>query len=215
MPKYAFYLFVKDLPELVVATNNLEVRLREQGRPIAADRLLRAFATLEEDLQALSIKAATKATDLLRESERSTRVRPDTQGLGGPRLEDSLEADPLVVLPGSVGVANEELLDRVVPWWITNEVGSSARLGDKLFGSFFGDGGDSQPPDASQFREHPLFAPGPAESGAGVGVIRNPIPARRFILDSLPAIEAEWRAGFSVVKRRFDEELKIVLGFPR
>lgn len=213
MSRYAFYLYVKDLPELIAATNALEVKLRREGRPVAADRLLKAFGVLDVELEELSIKAAAKATELLRDSERHTRVRPDTQGGGGPRLEDSLDADPLLVLPGSVGVANEDTLDGAVPWWITNEVGSSARLGGRLFGSFFG-GGDSQPPDSSQFRVHPLFEPGAPESGAGVGIITNPIPARRFILGALPGIEAEWKSSFEAIKRKFDAELNIVLGLP-
>lgn len=209
--QYAYYEFVRDLPELTAATNQLEIRLRRDGHKLAADVLLKAYAALIKDLERVSVVVAAAATELLKESERKTRVRPDSQGLGGPRLETSLIAEPveIAVLPGSVGVANETKLDREVPWWSTNEEGSSARVGGRIFGTFGGAGGAGAPPDASQFRQHPVFEPGRGPN-AGLGIIQRPIPARRFILKAIPEIDKVWHHEFRAARTRFDNELSRV-----
>lgn len=202
--RFAYYLYAEDLPELLVALNAEEAELRKYGHTALADRLLKAYGQLMADLEYLSLTVSGAGTLALKESERRTRVRPDTLGDGGPRLEDSLVCQPLQELPGSVGVADEELLDQRVPWWSTNEEGSTARVGGHIFGEFFSGGlGSSAAPDASQFRQHPLFQPG-VEQGAGPGVIRHPIPARRFIRDAIPEIEQAWMSGFKAAKARFD-----------
>lgn len=209
---FSYYEFVRDWPELIVAMDQLESRLRRKAAHAAADRLLKAVAVLNRELEELAIRAAVRATELLRESERKTRVRPDTQGAGGARLETSLVAEPVGqgVLPGSIGVADEDLLDRDVPWWITNEEGSSALVGRTLFGTFSGGGAGSAPPDATQSRQHALFTAGNGPSSGG-GIIKNPIPARRFILKAIPEINAMWQAEFRQIKARFDNELSGVL----
>lgn len=201
--RYAYYELVQEWPELAVAVNQLESRLRAAGHVAASDILVRSFAEFRRELVALGRKSAAFASEELRRTERKTRVRPDTQGQGGPRLESFLVAEPLNegLIPGSIGVANEDVLDAHVPWWITNEIGSSARVGGRLFGLFYGGEGDA-PPDPTAFREHPLFAPTPARGGGGPGVIENPIPARRFIEKSIPAINAEWKMLFEASKAR-------------
>lgn len=214
MTSFAFYDYVFNWPELQVALNELEVRLRSKGRPVAANILLRASAELRHDLEALARRMSITGTETLRDIERTTRVRPDTHGAGGPRLGDSLVVEPvgLGLVPGSIGVANEDLLDKNVPWWLTNEVGSAANLGHRLFGSFSEPGGPSAP-DMGQFREHALFTPGKGD-GAGGGVIVNPIPARRFIAQAVPVIDREWKAGFQAAKLRFNVKMTEALVSP-
>lgn len=210
--RFVTYTFTEDWPELVVAINEFEATLRLHGRPVAADMLLRAYIDMREALLALGRDMAVRATELLKESEKKTQVRPDTHGGGGNRLADSLVAEAIdqQLMPGAVGVADLDVLNSLTPWWLTNETGSSARVGGRLFGYFHGPG-DAQPPDASQFREHPLFQAGSTgDPLSGVGIIHNPIPARKFIAKAAPIIEAEWRAGFEGIKRTFDAALSRV-----
>lgn len=212
MTQYAYYNYIRDWPQLVAATNVLEEKLRLQGRPVAANMLLKAWGELRDANLAMAKECAALATAELRKSEKATRVRPDTEGDGGPRLEDALEANPMPnqdMLPGSVGVANMDALNASVPWWITNEVGSSARIGHPIFGYFFGDG-DYAPPSADEFRVHPLFEAGPGPVSGG-GVIENPIPARRFIEKAIPAIDAKWQAAFRASDAAFGARLAEVL----
>lgn len=208
MAEYAYYELVHGWPELIVAVHELEARLRREGRPLAADILVRGIAHMERELIEMGRKMAALATEELRKQEHDTRVRPDTHGGGGPRLEDSLVAEPIggTLIPGSIGVANEDLLDREVPWWITNEIGSSARIGGRLFGSFYGED-DAAPPSRDQFRVHPLFEPGEFGAWGGEGVITEPIPARRFIAKAVPTIKAEWTVAFDEIKRRMNDEM--------
>lgn len=212
---YSYFEFVRDWPEMLVAMNQLEIRLRSSGHTLAADRLLKAVGVLRVELTDLSVRAAAKATELLKESERRTRVRPDTQGAGGPRLGDSLVAEPIGgdLLPGSIGVNNEDLLDQNVPWWITNEEGSSANVGHTIFGTFTGGAGDA-PPDPTLTRAHALFQPGRGPA-SGRGVIKNPIPERRFVLKAIPQINAMWQAEARAIHTRFDNELTAVLAMGR
>lgn len=208
MTEFAYYELVHDWPELVVAVNALEKRLRSEGRPLAADILLRGIFEFERELKRIGREMSAFATEELRRKERETRVRPDTEGGGGPRLGDYLVARPLAenLIPGSIGVADEEVLDSNVPWWITNEIGSSARVGGRLFGTFFG-AEDAAPPSRDQFRQHPLFEPGDFGSWGGLGVIREPIPARRFIAKAVPEINRAWHAAFDAAKRRMNDEM--------
>lgn len=212
---YAYYDFVENWPELVVAINELEQRMRFEKRPVAADLLLAAFGRLRDELYELSARMATFGTETLRRVERETRVRPDTEGSGGPRLGDALLAEPVQqnLLPGSVGVANEERLDQDVPWWLTNEIGSTAHVGRHIYGFFFS-GDDEAPPDESESRVHPLFQPGYSPVSGG-GIIRNPIPARRFIAKAVPIIDREWKAGFAAAKGRFDVQMARAIATPR
>lgn len=204
MPNFSYYAFIDDWPELTVAVDQAEVLLRAQGRPVAADMLLKAFGHLDADLVKLGVEMSAIATEELRKQEHDTRVRPDTLGGGGPRLGDYLVAEPVGGgrMPGSVGVNNMDLLNAHVPWWITNEKGSSANVGRKLFGTFYGQD-DGAPPDPDLFRAHPLFQPGPNESLAGPGVIENPIPARRFVTKAVALIDREWKIASEAIKARF------------
>jgi hypothetical protein len=207
---YAYYLFAEELPELYGAINREAIVLRRAGHEALAARLLRAYDILVKDLEYLSNAIAGAGTVKLVERERSTRVRPDSLGDGGPRLEDYLQCDPLSELPGSVGIANEEVLDAGVPWWPTNEEGSSARVGGRIFGLFYGSGlSNSQAPDPGEFRQHSVFKATSVE-GAGPGIIEAPIPARRFIRDAIPEIEVRWKKGFEAAKGKLEEVITAV-----
>lgn len=209
--RFVFYEYPKQWVQVIEMVSRAEPHLRAIGRPQAADMLLRAYGDLREDLTKLGPEQAVIATATLRDFERKTRVRPDTAGMGGPRLGSSLVAEVVGMpgLPGSIGVADLDALDRDVPWWITNELGSAARVGGRLFGTFY-DMGSAGPPDASQFREHPLFASGPNGTLSGVGWIENPIPARRFITQAAPVIRKEWREAFEAIRARFQARVDIV-----
>lgn len=207
MPTFVTHELVREWPELVVAVNGLEGRLRRNGRPAAADILLIAISDMRRELIEMGRRMSALATAELIHQERATRVRPDTLGGGGPRLEDFLEAEPLneALIPGSIGIANEDLLDAAVPWWITNEIGSSANVGRVLYG-FFYDQNDAGPPSRSEFRVHPLFQAGPGPV-SGSGVIEEPIPARYFISKAAPVIAAAWAAEFQAIKDRMNSEM--------
>jgi len=210
---YAYYDFVETWPELAIAIYELEMRLRiRMRRPDLADRLLEEYGVLRDAMLELAIRASLFATEELKRSEHDTRVRPDTHGEGGPRLEDYLEAKPVGpqdLMPGSVGVANWELLDAEVPWWITNEIGNSTNVGRVLWGTFYGS--ESAAAAAEELRrEHPLFAPGPGPA-SGTGMIENPIPARRFIAKAVPKITAFWRSEFNTLISRYDAEFQRII----
>jgi hypothetical protein len=207
--RFVTYEYVEFWPELTVAVNELEARLRLDGLNIAADTLLIAYDTMRRQLLDMSRSMAVFATKELVNQERQTRVRPDTQGGGGPRLEDHLVAESIEpdLMPGAVGVADKDVLENGVPWWITNELGSSARVGGSIFGVFHGSGGYTAP-DTNMFREHPLFtATDGSDPDAGPGTIQNPIPARHFIARAAPIISAEWERRFRAIHDQFMHEL--------
>lgn len=202
---YAAYDLARGWPEMVVAIDGLEERLRAAGRPVAADMLLRAYGQMRDELLVLARDMSVLGTKILRESEKKTRVRGDTGGQGGEPLEKHLFVEPVEqqnLLPGSIGVANEATLDANVEWWWTNEEGYTGHVGRVLYG-FFSGGGDDAPPSGEEFRQHPLFTPGYSPVSGG-GVITEPIPARRFIEKAIPLIDREWRAQFTAIKSRFD-----------
>lgn len=211
MPEFAFYAYVKEWPDIIASVARTEPHLRAIGRPLAAEMMVRAYGQLRDELEALGPEMAIAGTATLREMEKTTRVRPDTNGAGGPRLGDSLFVRQIggALMPGSIGVAELDILDRNVPWWITNEIGSSARVGGRLYGAFMGMG-DSAPPSPSMFREHPLFTPGKGPD-TGLGIIQNPIPARHFIERSVPLIDKVWRAKFEAIRGRFEAKLDSVM----
>jgi hypothetical protein len=204
---YAYYLYVRDLPELFAAKHSLENRLRVEGDLAGAQIVRAAYDKLLTELKVLSFEISSLGTDLLRKSEKATRVRPDSIGAREePRLGDTLFADPLTqLLPGSVGIANETTLDETLPWWPTNEEGSSGRVGAKLYGVY--EPGGSIPSKAMS-REHPIFQVEDSETGEGGWMtVTKPIPARRFILRSIPEIEAAWIKGFDAIKDTFIAEV--------
>lgn len=203
---YAHYLFVNEQPEAAADVSALVVELDARGRTAASTRIARAWGEHMREMEALSLFVALEGTRILREKERGSRVRPDTLGQGGPRLEDSLRCGPLPSPPfGSVGVADESLLNQDVPWWETNEEGSTANVGRVLTGFF--EPGEARP-SSVESRQHPLFQP---TREGGRGIIKNPIPARRFIEHSIPEVELLWRDGFRTSKARFNAAMSAAM----
>jgi hypothetical protein len=209
MSRFGFYCFVEDWPEMVAAVIRADAHLRDTDRPVAADLLARAYGQLRQEMTQLGNSMALVGTVDLRRIERQTRVRPDT---GRNQLADALfvrHVDP-DLLPGAIGIADVEPLDTQVPWWITNELGSRARIGGKpLYGVFYGAAG-AGPPDPGQFREHPLFQAGNDSGLAGFGTIREPIPARRFIEKAIPIIDTKWREQFHIIRTHLDQRLELI-----
>lgn len=203
---FAFYLYVDELPQLTQAVHREESELRKT-HPGLADRLVEAWGNLLRDLDYLAAVTSGAGTLKLVEEEQATRVRPDTHGGGGPRLSDYLQCDPIPALPGSVGIANEDILDDGVEWWWTNEIGSDVRVGGQLFGKFFdSDFKSGAVPNSAEFRVHPLFQAS-IEDGSGPGIISKPIPARRFVFKSIPEIEKVWKRQFDAAKQKFNDAL--------
>lgn len=176
--------------------------------------VLRAYKKFYERLLALGVAMSQWGTRELRHQEEYSRVRPDTLGEGGKRLGDYLFVEPLApnILPGAIGINDEEQLDNNVPWWITNEIGNDTRVGEQIFGLFFeGNWGGGYVPDQDMSQEHPLFAPVPARGGGGPGTIEEPIPAKRFIQEATRNIKREWLSEYTPIKREFDAEIDIAL----
>lgn len=208
MDDYASYCVVTKFPELQIAADSLETSLRAEGRDAAADKVLRAYVALRDGLIALADRMAIRGSEILVRKEQETRVRPDTLGGGGPRLEDYLRCDPITAVPGSLGVANETLLNAHVEWWVTNEIGNSTNVGRVLFGAFYGSGQPDAAPSASERGEHPLFQARGSGEFRGSGVIENPIPARYFVREAVREIDAEWSAGFQALVGDYIAEVR-------
>lgn len=211
MTNWAFPCYVTDWPEIISALSRSEPHLRAVGRPRAADMLLHAYAELRDELDALNTSSATYGTMVLKRMEKNTRVRPDAGAHGSVfgNLNDALFVKKLPDIPG-IGIVDLDVLDTDVPWWETNEFGSSANVGRLIYGTFYG-ASDAGPPERDRFREHPLFQPGKNGSLAGGGIIENPIPARHFIAKSIEVIDPHWRQEFLKIKARYMQRLDLVM----
>lgn len=206
--RWGFVSYIEDWPQVIEEIAKAEPHLRAVGRDDAADLLLVCYREFRDDLTKLGAKVAVAGTLELRAIEKATRVR-DKRGAGPNHLGRALFVRDLApmtggLLPGAVGIADLEVLDDEVPWWPTNEHGSAARVGGKIFGTFLGPG--SAAPDPTAFREHAIFRSniGP---DSGPGTIQRPIPARWFIKKASEVIDREWREQFDVIRLRFESRL--------
>jgi hypothetical protein len=210
---FSTHCWLIDWPELVVAINDEEVRLRNQGRTVAADMLLVAYREFTRGLELLAVDLAAWGTKRLKEMEKATRVRPDTDGNGGPRLGNYLRCEVLIpnIIPGTIGINDEAYLDAHVPWWITNEIGNSTNVGRQIWGLFYqgADPSTGEPPRPDLQRVHPLFEPAPWQAGGGFGVIAEPIPARHFIERAAAEIREKWLEGIQLLKLAMNDRLVI------
>ena len=190
---YATFFFVTELREMLAKVQSLRATYRAAENYPAAEIVQAAWDKHLAGLTVLALDIAAIGTEMVREKERHTRVRPDSLGEGGPRLGDHLFVESLSHegLPGSVGVVNETILDREVPWWSTNEQGSTGRLGGVVWGVFQTPG--IAYPNPLEDRQHAVFKP---DIAGGKMKIENPIPARRFIEQTIPEIMAIWKAQF-------------------
>lgn len=208
MDDYSFILYIKDLPALEAEIFRLQKTVELGGSAQAAAMIRTAYGTLLSTLQQVSVRVAEVSAVKIREKEASTRVRPPTAHSDGVSLEDHFQSDPLSALPGSVGVINESVLYEEVPWWWTQEEGYAGHVGRVVHGHFY-DSGFINPsdPQATSSRVHPLFRP---ESGPPM-VIQRPIPARHFILETLPEIDALWRREIANAKKALLKEVNAAI----
>lgn len=202
---YSGLLDTYDLPELRDAVFAAAALFEADLKPQLASRARRAFINLVNELERIAVDIAKAAQHEIVQNEVQSRVRPDTGGDGGPRLEDYLGvSSPLPTLPGSVGINDEWILDDNVPWWWTNEIGYDGLIGHEVKGFFFDSGFSSASvPNPDQSREHPLFRPG----GSGPTMtIQNPIPERRFVEHGYEAAKVAWHSRIASARARFDEQ---------
>lgn len=202
---YSGHLATYDLADLRDAVFAAVALFEADLKPQLASRARRAFIALINELEHIAVDIAKVAHHEIVQEEVQTRVRPDTGGDGGPRLEDFLgESNPLPTLPGSVGVNFEPVLEANVPWWWTNEEGYDGLIGHEVKGLFFDSGFTSgAAPNQGQFREHPLFRP----MGRGPKMtIQNPIPERRFVQHGYEAAAAAWHSRVAAARAKFDKE---------
>lgn len=177
--------------------------LQAFGHPTRATAVRLAYDEYLVDLEAVAQRIAGVAHTEIVQAERASRVRADTGGAGGPRMEDHLGySDAITELPGSVAVNRlSELDDNGVSWWWTNEFGYSGHIGREIHGWFYDSGfGSRSRPDPGQSGDHPLFVP--AKSG-GKGTIQNPIPERGFTREGARIAEREWHREVHAARRRF------------
>jgi hypothetical protein len=158
----------------------------------------------ERRLLDVARRTAQEAEQEIKLEEEASRVRDDTGGGGGPRLNDHLgQSTPVFELPGSVLINDERALDEAgVDWWWTNEEGYSGHIGREIRGVFMPGGAR---PDPSRFREHPLFQPmakGPK------GEIKNPIPERRFVQSGYNQVRGDWHAEIQAAEQTFIDALR-------
>ena len=236
MPNYSAQLRYHDLPGLAESVTRLAEVLTADGRPTQAGRVIARYQRFLRELDQISRDTANYAKKAILDAERQSRVRDDTGGHGGARLQDSLgHSHPLPRLPGWVGVNDEEPLSKSVPWWWTNEEGYSGHIGRVVRGFFYDQGFTGRArPDPSRFREHPLFrAEGPQGSGRRLRekkpprksrrgqrpgmLIKNPIPERRFVKQGLDQTRAYWTPKIKAAEASLiaDIEKIVQTGSPR
>lgn len=205
-------MFVDGWPELTEGTAAEYDRLIAAGRPESADLLKAAYVKFAANLRKMETTVSTKGTEILREHERNSRVRPAWAREADQSISANLFCDPLgIALPGSVGVANKDELEATVWWWVTNEEGSDGRLGGVLHGYFQPGTAD---PDSSEDRKHPIFESTPGDESALYRSIVNPIPERRFVEHSIPEIRAVWESSFGTLFGEFIGEIDAALAIP-
>lgn len=194
---YSYILVLTGISDLQDEAVLLSDMLDADGEHAMASRVRQAFLKLVRDLEGISVTFAKDAEETIKRTEEQSRVRDDTHGAGGPRLGDWIgQSHPFTDVPGSVGVNYEPDLDANVPWWPTNEDGSSARVGDEVKGLFQP---GNAPPSGAGFRDHPLF-----QAGRGPAMkIQNPIPDRHFVEDGFREVEARWHGQVQAARRRF------------
>lgn len=200
---YSAVLATVGLANLEEQAINLSAVLEADGAVAQASLVRQAFLKLLEELRVIAKLTAEHARQAIVKEEEASRVRADTQGAGGPRLEDFIgKSDVLPGVEGSVGINDEHYLefDTPVYWWVLHEEGSDVHVGRQIIGFF--EPGKSNP-SQQEFRNHPIFTP--SRSGKK-GLIRNPIPERRFVEHGAQIAETEWHARIRAAKSKFTAE---------
>lgn len=205
--EYVGYEVAEHLDGLTLLVAKKTAELRALGGPVndaTAQEMDRAFVELVEGLEQLSLNWSVLGTEILRTHERESRIRPDTLGQGGPRLGDYLFVDPILAAPGSIGVANEDELDAHVPWWPTNEFGSTTQAdeGRVLFGVFFEPGPETRP-SGDNAGEHAIFQARGRGEYRGSGIVTKPIAPKQFIRSAWQEISQGWTADLTALYAKF------------
>lgn len=236
MANYTVVLPLRRYARFLEAVAAAESRmLTDRGRTPAerqrdAEKIRRAFNQYERELKLLARDTARLAEREIKRLERTTRVRPDTAGEGGSRLNRGIgKSRALPVIPGSVGINDDEwAMSHGVAWWWTNEWGYSGHIGRVVHGFFYDTGGSGRAaPGAQPSRSQPLFrpegfqrAPGYRQldsSGAAFHkrsykrpkggrpgmLISNPIPARRFVREGALVAERRWHIEVERARQHF------------
>jgi hypothetical protein len=166
---YSSFVYVADLDVLEQAAISLIEMYEADGTPNLANLIRQGYTRFLRELEGISRDIAKFARKRIVEIEQDTRVRPDTEGDGGERMEDYLgHSDPIPGLEGAVGINDERPLKQNVPWWWTNEEGYSGHIGREITGYFFDAGWDNP------------TAPDPASCGTRrAASTRCSCPARR------------------------------------
>lgn len=205
---YSAVLFVPGFIPLKRIVMDLTRKWTADGRHGQVAFLNTAFARFESDLRRIAVRTAEKAQHAIVKEEEGSRVRPDTGGGGGPRLEDFLgRSEPVDLVPGSVLVNNERELELGgVDWWWTNEEGYSGHIGREIRGVFM-PGGTPPIADLPRLLHQPIFRPLGGDR-APKGTIKEPIPERRFVQKGFDSLRAPWHAEVRAAEGRFVDALR-------
>lgn len=234
--QYTLLFVVRGHARLTEAAAAAESRiLTDQGRSRGerqrdSSRIRRAFNEYERELGDIAKGIAVIAEREIKAKERSTRVRPDTRGDGGPRMNKGIgKSRAIRAIPGTVGVNDHDwAVTRGVDWWWTNETGYSGHIGRVVHGFFYDAGWSGRSrPDAGRSREHPLFRPEGFQRASGYRqvdssgaafhkrrrkrakggrpgmLIANPIPGRHFVRDGALTAERRWHTEVERARQRF------------
>jgi hypothetical protein len=202
---YSMVFVLVGWSELVKSALTLISRLQADGRPAQATLVKTAFLELQSKFKAISRTSAGVAHREIREHEENSRVRPDTQGRGGPRLGRFIGVStPFDRVPGTVLINNERVLeDEGVSWWWTNEEGYSGHIGRRFIGSF-----DGTRPNPSEFRTHAVLDMRKGAKNRAKGEIKEPIPERKFVREGAEVAEQDWHAQMRAAKAAYLIEIR-------
>jgi hypothetical protein len=234
--QYTLLFVVRGFARLTEAVAAAESRILTDGgrtpqeRQRDGQRIRRAYTEYERSLTEIAKRISVIAEREIKAKERSSRVRPDTRGDGGPRLNKGVgKSRAITAIPGTVGVNDHEwAVSHGVDWWWTNEVGYSGHIGRVVHGFFYDAGWSGRArPDPSRSREHPLFRPEGFQRASGYRqldsggaalrkrarkrpkggrpgmLIANPIPARHFVREGALTAERHWHTEVERARQRF------------
>lgn len=204
MPTYTYPLLNHGADAVIFQCIRIANKLDADRQPEHASRVRQAIIRHRDELDTIAATIANLARQEIVDAEQSSRVRPDTGGQGGARLEDTIgTSHPIPRSLGSVGVNDEDELDKAgVGWWKTNEYGYGGHIGRTFIGAFEG-----TRPDPSRSREHALLRIGKGP-GTGKGTIRNPIPERRFVLAGGQVAETAWHQQVRASRHRMADAVE-------
>lgn len=213
------YVHFMEAPPALLDTYRLLIRAEATARSIPgpegvarADAVALLLVQIEDQVTAAGVASATAADAAIRARIAATQVRPPTPKQA--HMTDAIESRGVLSVPagGAVGIADIDRLDRIAadqqgrPYWRAQELGSDHLVGRRFSGLF--QPGDS-PPDASEFRNHPIFVPG--EGGASM-LITRPISPRHFIEEGVRAADAFRLQEFRAIDAQAVAEMKSIVG---